>query len=442
MNRAIRIGERVFLWVVAAAAVAAYVVIYSQHLNDPPIRSDGYSYYVYLPASLIYDDPSLQILAEQCCNGTFPSSSGITRWGGTGAWINPHPIGTAILMAPFFVLGHLLTRWSNLPPTGFSLYYQHAAGLAGVFYLVAGLAVLRAFLRRHFTPGVVLAALVSVTWGTNLFHYGTYDSVFSHVYSFFLCCCVLEATAAWHAAPRAGRSLLVGTLAGLVFLTRHANLLFPVLVFLLYGIVDRASLAGRLRLYRAHAGQLAIIGAAAAVIVVPQFALYRAATGRMLIDPYGNLLGTAGIRPLHFDDPQLWGVLFGVRKGIFFWSPVLLLSVAGIAVLRGSARVLQLPSLVYFPTLVYLIASWWDWQFGGSYSHRGFTDSLGASALGLAAAYQWAATRPLARRALTIFVTLAVLLSVAQMMQYWLGIVPFMDSTWDGYRSHFLRFTQ
>jgi len=75
-------------------------------------------------------------------------------------------------MAPSFAAGHALTRWSNLPPDGFSLYYQHAAGLAGLAYFLAGLAVLRRTLSRHFSNGVVLATLVTITWGTNLFHYG------------------------------------------------------------------------------------------------------------------------------------------------------------------------------------------------------------------------------------------------------------------------------
>ena len=38
----------------------------------------------------------------------------------------------------------------------------------------------------------------------------------------------------------------------------------------------------------------------------------------------------------------------------------------------------------------YLIASWWDWQFGASYGHRGFIDVLPLLAFGLAAVFEWA----------------------------------------------------
>ena len=34
----------------------------------------------------------------------------------------------------------------------------------------------------------------------------------------------------------------------------------------------------------------------------------------------------------------------------------------------------------------------------------------------------------------------AVLLSVAQMAQYWMGILPMADTTWTQYRALFLRF--
>lgn len=50
--------------------------------------------------------------------------------------------------------------------------------------MTVGLLALAAILRRTFSPGVVAATLVVVTFGTNLFHYGTYDTTFSHIYSF------------------------------------------------------------------------------------------------------------------------------------------------------------------------------------------------------------------------------------------------------------------
>ncbi|HEV3060670.1 MAG TPA: hypothetical protein VGY48_20670, partial [Vicinamibacterales bacterium] len=164
----------------AGVALAAYAGVQIESLGGAPIRSDGYSYYVYLPSWYLHHDLTLQSVADDCCGGTFPEFTALVRWPGTHRWVNPHPIGVAILMTPFFWIAHGLTRWSNLRPDGFSLYYQQAAGLAGVAMFVAGLLALRSLLSRYFSTGVVLATLTAIALGTNLFHYATYDSTFSH----------------------------------------------------------------------------------------------------------------------------------------------------------------------------------------------------------------------------------------------------------------------
>ena len=85
------------------------------------------------------------------------------------------------------------------------------------------------------------------------------------------------------------------------------------------------------------------------------------------------------------------------------------------------------------------MSSWYDWQFGGSYGHRAFTDGLGVLAFPLAAAFAWGAGH-LGR--LVLVAPAAVLLtalSIVQMVQYWLRIIPFSDTTWELYREVFLR---
>ena len=121
-------------------------------------------------------------------------------------WVNAHPIGEAIMIAPFFVVAHALTRWTNLSPDGFTLYYQHAAGLAGLCYVLAGLWFLRRLLRRHFGDGVADATVVSLLAGTSLYHYATFDSAWSHAFSFALCAALLRAARRVAAAMRRRRT--------------------------------------------------------------------------------------------------------------------------------------------------------------------------------------------------------------------------------------------
>ena len=419
--------------VLAAALIcaAAYVVIYATGRANPPVRSDGYSYYVYLPAWFIYGDPSLASVARDCCGGEFPSFTAIIRWPGTKRWVNAHPIGVAVMQTPFFLIGHALTKWSNLSPDGFTLYYQHAAGLAGVFWAIAGLALLRRFLLRRFTDGVTAVTLLALLGGTGLMHYATYDSSYSHVYSFFLAAALLNVTEDWWKQPTQWRSLLLGIVAGLIILTRHTNVLLLAAVPL-YGVVDVNSLRTAVQQITERMVPIVVTLAVAALAILPQLAIYHAATGQFIVSSYGDLT-------FNFRSPHLWGVLFSVQKGLFFWSPLLLAAIAGFFLNRQPTRSFALATALIFVADAYLIASWWDWQFGASYGHRGFIDLLPFFAIGLAGFFAWAAERRVRAQAVAVVTSVVVCLSLFQMLQYWNGVMPMADLTWDQYRSVFLK---
>jgi len=423
--------------ILAAAVVglAGYVFVYSTGRANPPIRSDGYSYYVYLPAWFIHGDPGLSAVARDCCGGEFPSFTAIIRWPGTNQWVNAHPIGVAVLQTPFFLLGHGLTKWSNLSPDGFTLYYQHAAGIAGLAWAIAGLFVLRRLLRRHFGERATTLTLVTLFFGTGLYHYATYDSSYSHVYSFFLFASLLDLTEQWWIegtrSPNWLRAVLIGAVTGLIVLTRHTNALF-LLIFPLYGVRNLASLRAAVDALTIRWRELTLVAITGLLVILPQLFIYFRATGRFLVSSYGDL-------GFNFASPHLWGVLFSVQKGLFFWSPLLLLAVAGWFLEHKATRPFVAGAAVVMAADIYLIASWWDWQFGSSYGHRGFIDTLPLFALGLASLFEWSMARRRRMMTVSAIAALALFLSVFQMLQYWNGVLPMSDLTWVQYRSVFLR---
>jgi len=426
---------------VGILAVSAYAVIHVIPSKGDPVKSDGFSYYVYLPAWVLYTDPTLEHLSNRRFGGAFPGWSGLTRWPGTQRWVNPHQMGVALLLLPFYLLGHAITLALDYPREGFSFFYRHSAGLGGACYLAAGLYFLKRLLDRHVPSGVVLATLLTITFGTNLFHYATFDALWSHVYSFSLIACLLDGLDRWERQPTRAGALLLGIVIGLILLVRAANV--PVLLFIpLFGVTDLGSLRARQAVLRARMPQLALMALAAGVVFAPQLVLYASATGSIIVDPYRNLLALQGVRAFDFLHPHLAGVLVGVKKGLFFWSPALLLGVAGFLAMRGPLRAFRLPSAAVIAVTTMLVASWWDWQFGGSFGHRAFTDLLAVFALPIAALYDRAAGSPPLKSAVSVFAGLAVALSIAQMLQYWMGIIPYSDVTWDQYRSFFLRFSR
>lgn len=408
-----------FVALAAIACLAGYVYAYSSGRAGTPIRSDAFSYYVYLPAWALHHDPSLQAVADDCCGGEFPAWTAIVRWPFTRQWVNAHPIGEAVLIAPFFAAAHLLTRWTNLSPDGFTPYYQHAAGLAGLLHILAGLWFLHRLLARHYSLGVVTATLAILLLGTSLYHYATFDSAWSHAFSFALCAAFLERLEAWD--PEKSRlrdEIVLGIICGMIVLVRHTNVLIP-LVFVGFVIV------------RARYLPIAAI-AIAALVVCPQLWLYHRATGRWLISSYGSLGFT-------FTTPHVWGVLGSPQKGLFFYAPVLLAALAGVCGLPAGLRQWRAPVIVVLLANTYIIASWWDWQFGASYGHRGFVDVYPLLALGLAAAVARLAARRRLRTAAAAMAVLLCALSIFQMLQYWHGVLPMSDLTWPQYRAVFMR---
>jgi hypothetical protein len=423
-----------FIALVAAAALCAQVGLSIARPNLTPIRSDGYSYYVYLPNWFLYGDITLQAVADDCCGGRYPTFTAIIRWPGTERWVNAHPIGVAVMTAPFFAAAHALTLWSNLPADGFSLYYQRAVPLAATAYVLLGLAALRALLRHNFSDGVVLATLAALTFGTNVFHYAVYDASYSHAFAFCLVCWLMVLVDRWWASPPGWMgTLALGAVAGLIVLVRHPNALFLALIPL-FGITAPRDIPPRAKRLMERRGHAVLLAAVAALVVLPQLGIYKQATGSWLVSSYGTL-GFSNAA-----SPKIAAVLVGVQKGLFFWSPVLLLAVAGLLVPTSWARNFRLATLLVFTGLVGLIASWHDWQFGGSFGHRGFTDALPLLAPFLASFFAWAWPRPRRRLAVALLTATLVTLSVLQMLQYWLGVLPIMGTTWEQYKSLFLRF--
>lgn len=421
-------------WVVPVLvllATAAYCWIYGAGLARTPIRSDGAGYYIYLPAIVVFGDPTLQSLAHDCCGGRAPAH-GLSRWPETGRWLNQYPIGVALLAAPAYVAAHALTLWSGMPPDGFSFLYAHAAGLCGVAAFGIGLALVRRVLAQSFAPPVAAATLLVVGLGTNLIHYAAWDPFYSHVYSFALIAALLYVSPLWLDAPSVRRSLLLGTLAGLIVLVRHPNALFLLLVPL-FGIERPGDLAGRARVLARRGRHAAIAGGAALVVVAPQLLLYRTSTGHWVVSAYRD-------QWFDFAHPELAGVLFGVTKGLFFWSPVLLLVVPGVFAMRGAVGAWRTPVAVVLAAHTYLVASWWDWQFGSSYGHRAFTDAIGLMALPMAAALESIGRHRGAAVFAGVALGAALALSLAQMIQVWTGVMPMDDVTWEQYTRLFLRF--
>ena len=173
-----------------------------------------------------------------------------------------------------------------------------------------------------------------------------------------------------------------------------------------------------------HAPLLAAGLGAFVVPLLPQLAYWHAITGKLYVYTYGD-------EHLDLLHPHVMDVLFSVRKGLFFWAPLLLLAVIGLPLVRRYADGLLVPAAAYLGVNAWVIASWSTWWYGGA-SVSAFVEALPVFALGIAALIETVRGR-VARKVLVAALALAALLAVHSMVAYWSRSIPVDGTTWDTY---------
>jgi hypothetical protein len=405
---------------VFVVGLVAYFLIYHYHVvhtKQLTVRSDGEGYYAYLPSYLLYNDISFNSIINghllQSRTGFPPSAFGFSLQP-TGHWLDKYPVGEAILLLPFFLVGHVIAVLAGVAANGYSKPELYAVGVAGLVYTCLGLSALGAVLRRWFPDWVTATTLVVVTFGTSVFEYATYDSIFSHAFSFFAVSTMLLCALRWYERPSSTlRALLFGLTIGTVVAIRLTDVVL-VPAALMLGVGSLAAAQQRLLIFGRHATRTAVAVAAAIAVLVPQVITWYFATHHLFVRPYPG-------ESFYFSRPHLIGSLFSFKPhGLLPYAPVLAVAFAGLLISWRSRRDLAFPVTLAFLPFWYLVASWWDWSFTAGFGDRAFNDVVPFLAIPLAFVLAKASTL---RARLLVGAGCAILVAVTcvQMVNYWLG---------------------
>ena len=396
-------------------AAAADIFIYSFKTNYLPISGDGKGYYLYLPAYVIHGDASYSMLIQALRNhpeSEYAKIDDILKTHpATGRLINKYSIGVAVLLLPFFLAAHGTAHVLHLEPDGFSFLYQLAVSLGALFYLAIGIFFMQRLLWQRFQTHVVVAVLAITIFGSNLLYYATYEAAYSPIYSFFLFSLFVHTVSLWHETCRARYAILMGITLGLIILVRVPNILM-VLFPLLYAMHSYDDIRMKRAQWRPYVLSLILVAAIAVGLTFPQLLIWKQGAGTWLINPYVDE---------HFDftTPQIWSVLFGTKQGLFFYSPLLLLSLGGFFLRPFRQDQLFLPIIIFFAAQTFVIASWHCWWLGAAWGHRGFTESLSflSIPMGYAIAVMW--EKKSIWRRLRWLLLLAMAINILAMLWYW-----------------------
>jgi hypothetical protein len=323
------------------------------------IYSDAEGYYVYLPA--VFNLHNVHAIES---GSMYPVKND------KGEMVVKYTCGVAYCQLPFFLVAKAYCANKGLPETDiFNMHYAKAAAAAGLTAGFIGLFFLQRTLRRRgFKEPVILLTLLAIFGGTNLFHYTTREMGMSHVYSF-----MLFAFMVWHiprvlSRPTWGNALLMGVVTGWILLIRPSNGLLALLFFLLYDVYDWNGLQARFAFLRDNYLKLSGAALAGLAVCFPQMLYWHEMTGQWLRYSY------EGETFKYWNEPKIAAVLFDPQNGLFLYSPVFLLAIAGIILDWRKKQNQTLASLVVFMLSTYLFASWWAWWFGGAFGHRCYVE--------------------------------------------------------------------
>ena len=371
------------------------------------LSSDQEGYYVYLPATFIHGSFKDLPYVNGC---SIPDSS-------TSMVYTKYTYGVALLEFPFFVGAHAIANAVGSETDGRSPPYRWAIFIAALVYLTIAVHLLKKLLSQWFLPGPVVASLLCIGLGTNLFFYSTAEPGMSHVYGFFLSTCFVSLLARWCEKPSFPIALGMSLIVSIAILVRPTNAILLLLLPLweiktLQGFKHRISDIMR-------SGIPFIVILVTIILYYPQLKYWQQFTGDLFTYSYGN----EGFK--YWNSPKVFQVLFSHQNGLFMYSPILLLAVIGFIPLRKRIPELTLPVSISLALATYVFASWWAWWFGGAFGHRAFIEFLPLFAIPMAAFWTLISEKRKAVRA--AFATLMLLLFFANVRMSKMYYSP-----WDG----------
>jgi len=266
---------------------------------------------------------------------------------------------------------------------------------------------------------------LAFVFGTGLFHYGTYDSSFTHIYSALgLTLLVWLGLRSRKRMPPAVTVAAIAVTCFFLTAIRNTNLIAILFLLAAASPMPWGGDKRRLPTLRWRVSAAALVGIVAAIILNLAYNYY--ATHHLSFSTYGD-------ESFFFSRPMQWSVLFSYQRGLLTYYPVLAVGlVAGFWTRRTRLAALWLSGLI--AGFVTLYGFWASWFLGGGMGHRGFVELMPLAAIIFAVSLP---DLPLERRKPIIILAAAFsFLTLEIMCGYWAGTFPFSDATREVYWSH------
>jgi len=387
-----------------------WIVVDRPYRNSPPIRSDGVGYHIW-----VYGFKNMDF--------TFCKYKQLLNPTGSISVVNDeknicgikYPPGVGIFQFPFvafLMADELESKFTKAENAAVLLIAAILLTLTLVFSFKS-LELLGS------SPARSLAAIFAFSFGSGLFHYGTYDASFSHIYSAFGC-----ATLLWLVIKNKNNGwtflsiISFGLIIFWLYLVRQTNGAITLAILMMaFAVTDKK--------YKLVLASSWIIATGCGILTQLAYNYY--VTGEFRLSSYGHekFLTIGG---------NLSNVLMSYERGLITYYPIYLVTVLLALIYFRNVITYVFVGLVTTFAIVY--GSWHSWFLGGGMGHRGFVELAPIGIVILGMSLNKLSRFKLALASLIILVCCYVTTSV--MVAYWKGSFPFSGADSHLYWSAFV----
>ncbi len=422
---------------ISLLAVMLIMTVVSSNLNwgddnwKDIVEADGKGYYAYLPAVFIYHDLNFgffeKIEMEKYYNKNIFYDY---RSYSNNKTIDKYYCGTALTVMPFFLIAHSLSYFYGNDTDGFSKLYMVFVSVAALFYLLIGLIFLNSsfniFEIKEWQKSLILFASV---FGTNLFYYTVSEPGMSHVYSFAFVSMFFYYSLKYFRTFKKKFVPALSIIAAIIILIRPVNGLIILIWPFAAGSLEQLK-KGIINIFK-YKKVLIISSFLFLGILSIQFIIYKISTGSFFVYSYTE-------EGFNFFDPHFIDILFSYKKGLFLYTPIFILSFTGAFYLWKSQRFSFYSWFAFFIIITYILSSWWNWYYGGSFSSRVYVEFIPLFMVLLAIALNKIRKKSLKISLISAIVLLTLLCQI-QTYQYRYYRIHWSEMTKEKYWDVFLR---
>jgi hypothetical protein len=390
--------------------ILALFFLLSLPLCNPWVHGDGVGYYAYVRALVVERhlnfEKDWQRGNESFAMGRVDADGKVRgdQYTSTGHLDNLWTIGPSILWSPFLIATHLGVLLcdrlgARIAADGFSAPYLVTMACATALYGFLGLWISFSLARQYFEERWAFLATLGIWGGSSLPVYMYFNPSWSHAHSAFAVALFLWY---WHRTKDArtlGQWIVLGLLSGLM-----VNVYYPNGVFLLIPLLEaingywrgwKSDSDSEISLPRLFLWHLAYF-------VTFLLALLPTLISREIIFGSPFRTGYMAANTWRWTSPAFVSVLFSSDHGLLSWTPILILSSAGLVLFCRLARRFGI-YLCVCTVCYYLVISFYpDWDGLSSFGNRFFVSLTPVFVVGLAAFFDFAARAWVRRRAFAL----------------------------------------